>query len=59
MNGLKFRVKGSDVSTIVKLGAGFFVDGQPKIIERIFACIEERMNSAGKWNFTENTNISS
>jgi hypothetical protein len=45
---LKIRIKGVDVPTIVKLGVGFFLEGQPKITDRILACIEERMNSAGK-----------
>lgn len=52
--GLKFRVNGSEVSLIVKLGVALFDVGQPRIIERIIACVEERMKSACKFNSSIN-----
>ena len=48
MSCLKIKIKGAEVPLYVRLGVARFTTGHPNIGDKLFACIQERMNSAGE-----------
>lgn len=51
-NGLKIFLRGIEFSLVVKLGVAKILKDQPKVSDRIFSCIQERINSAGEFKFS-------